>query len=113
MFDKNEKDFSIGEDAFNYIFRCESYFCRHYYFTKELWRKVKGFENEDKAEVHIAFLTLWLCETFNEHNYKPIYSYPLGCGWSTINGSKESYDEYIDRFRPLFKDYTNWCLSQR
>lgn len=79
----------------------------HYsFFTKEEWRKVKGFENEDKAEVIAAFLHYWVGNKFG------IYANPCGCGWFAELG-KNSHDDYLEKYKPLFEAYKNWCEKQR
>ena len=79
----------------------------HYeFFTKELWKKVKGYEKEDKAEIIAAFLHFWF------HNKFGFYTCPCGSGWFA-NLSKESYEEYISEYKPLFEAYNEWCIKQR
>ena len=49
-----DKDYTIGEDAFNFFFSLIGRFNHYAFFTKKLWKKVKGFEDEDEAEVKCA-----------------------------------------------------------
>lgn len=103
----DEKDYSISKDAFDFFFKCIGYFNHYSYFTKELWRKVKGFEKEDEANIKCAFLSVWVHDTMG------INTCPLGCAWSWMNCSDEAYENYIKEFEPIFDDYTDWCNSQR
>lgn len=79
----------------------------HYeFFTKELWRKVDGFKKEDKAEVIAAFLHYWF------HNEFGFYTCPCGCGWFSDLG-EDCYNNYIEKYKPLFDAYYQWQLKQR
>ena len=80
----------------------------HYeFFTKELWRKVKGFKKEDKAEVIAAFLHYWF------HHKYGFNTCPCGSGWFANFEEEEYYNEYIEKYKPLFKAYNEWCVKQR
>ena len=80
----------------------------HYeFFTKELWRNVKGFKNEDKAEVIAAFLHYWF------HNEYGFNTCPCGSGWFSNFEEEEYYNKYIEKYKPLFKAYNEWCIKQR
>jgi len=103
----HEKHYIINEDALTFFFDANAIFCRHEYFSKQLWRKVKGFEKEDEAEVKCAFLSSWAKETMN------IVTYPVGAAWCTMYGKQEYFDDYIKKYKPLFKDYGEWCMMQR
>ena len=81
-------------------------FGHHEFFTKELWRKVKGFKKADKAEVIAAFLHYWF------HNKFDFYTCPCGMGWF-VKLDKECYDSYIEQYMPVFKAYEDWHIKQR
>jgi hypothetical protein len=76
------------------------------FFTKELWRKVKGFKNEDRAEVMAAFLHRWW-------NYDYGFTTtPVGNGWYG-EVEMDSFNKYIQHWMPVFKAYTEWQCKQR
>lgn len=103
----NEKDYYIGEDAFDFFFSCIGYFNHYAYFTKELWRKVKGFKHADEAEIKCAFLSVWTEHTLG------IRTCPVGCGWSNYQCSQESFDRYVEKYKPVLEDFYKWQLAQR
>lgn len=104
---KEGKDYSCGEDTLEFFFRCMAYFNRYSYFTDKLWKKVKGFENEHEVEVKCAFLSLWTKHTLG------ITTYPVGCSWCTIHGNEEFFNSYVEKWKPVFEDFDNWCIEQR
>ena len=104
---KGEKDYSCGEDTLEFFFRCMAYFNCYSYFTDKLWKNVKGFENEHEAEVKCAFLSLWTKHTLG------ITTYPVGCSWCTIHGNEEFFNSYVEKWKPVFEDFDNWCAEQR
>ena len=101
------KDYSIGEDAFNFFFGLLGVFNHYEFFTKKLWRKIDGFKNRDEAEVKCAFMSYWTYNTLG------IPTYPLGGSWSIYCGSKELFDEYVKEWAPVFKAYREWCYDNR
>lgn len=107
MYYKREKDYSCGEDTLDFFFGCLGRFNHYGYFTNKLWKKVKGFENEDEAEVKCAFMSLWTKHTLG------ITTYPCGSAWCTIYGSEEFFNSYVEKWKPVFEDFDNWCESQR
>lgn len=101
------------------VIRCANWFINsagifgHYaFFTKELWRKVKGFEDEDKGQIIAVFLHWWFRY---EYGYQDM---PIGCGWSNdyptpYNEYDECYNNYIEKYRPVIEAYYDWCYRQR
>ena len=80
----------------------------HYeFFTKELWRKVKGFKDKDEGEVKCAFLSVW---TKNELD---IITYQVGSSWSCHCGSESFFNDYVEEWKPVFEDFAKWVESQR
>ena len=104
---EKDKDYSIGEDAFNFFFSLIGRFNHYTFFTKELWRKVDGFENEDEAEVKCAFMSLWTKQTLG------ISTYPSGMAWSVYYGNEKIFNDYINKWTPLFKAFQDWINGQR
>ena len=102
-----DKDYTIGEDAFNFFFSLLGYFNYYEFFTKELRRKVKGFKNKDEAEVKCAFMSLWTYNTLG------IPTYPVGMSWSNYYGDKKLFDEYINEWMPIFNAFKDWVNKQR
>ena len=107
MYYKREKDYSCGEDTLEFFFGCIGRFNHYGYFTNKLWKKVKGFEKEDEAEVKCAFMSLWTKHTLG------ITTYPCGSSWCTIHGNEEFFNSYVEKWKPIFEDFDNWCISQR
>ena len=89
-----------------YFINMSGIFGHYKFFTKELWRKVKGFKKTDKAEVIAAFLH------YSFHNKFGFYTCPCGSGWFS-NLGKECYEEYIKEYAPLFEAYKDWQIKQR
>lgn len=70
-------------------------------------KKVKGFENEDEAEVKCAFMSLWTNNTLG------IPTYPVGMSWCNYYGDKRCFDEYINKWMPVFNAFQDWANAQR
>lgn len=104
---KEGKDYSCGKDTLEFFFGCIGYFNHYSYFTKKLWQKVNGFKNEDEAEVKCAFMSWWC------YNKMGIVTYPCGMAWCTFDGDKECFDAYVEKWMPVFEDFTDWQLRQR
>ncbi|WQJ53880.1 MAG: hypothetical protein [Wendovervirus sonii] len=102
-----EPKYVINEKSMEFFFDANAIFCRYSYFTKQLWRKVKGFKKEDEAEIKCAFLSVWM------KNQMGIVTYPVGSGWCTMNGNIDSFNEYVKKFQPVFDDYQKWYNLQR
>ena len=102
-----DKDYTIGEDAFNFFFSLIGRFNHYAFFTKKLWKKVKGFEDEDEAEVKCAFMSLWVNNTLG------IPTYPVGMSWCNYYGDKSCFDEYINKWMPVFNAFQDWVNTQR
>ena len=106
------------EDATVYekdmIVKCIDYFISmagifgHYdFFTKELWRKEKGYEEKDRAEVMAAFMHWWIRYVYGFNTM------PVGCTWSNAHPSSykeddNAYEMYINEWMPLFMAYSEW-----
>lgn len=82
-------------------------FGHHEYFTKELWRKVPGFKDEDGAEVKAAFLHKWF-----DRRYK-VKTMPVGSSWFGYADFGECWDKYMEKYAPVFQAYDDWCEKQR
>lgn len=79
----------------------------HYsFFADKLWREVKGFKDEDEAEIKAAFMHYWFHHTFG------YYTCPCGSSWFA-ELDKESYENYIEKYKPVIEEYINWCEQQR
>lgn len=101
MLTKEQKE--MAEWFFNLV----GVFCHYTFFTEKLWKKVKGFENRDEAEIKCAFMHYWL-----HHKYL-CYTLPVGCSWFCDLDSPESYDIYISEYKPVIDAYTLWQIKQR
>jgi predicted AlkP superfamily phosphohydrolase/phosphomutase len=105
------------KDVVSFLFDCNGKFSHYEYFTKELWRKVKGRKKEDRGEVHAMFLHLWLRQMYGT------FSIPCGMAWYSYmdereypydNGCAERlFNEYIDDWKDIIDDYNKWVVKQR
>lgn len=82
---------------------------RQRYWTEDLWRKLKGRKDWDRAAVHNAFLTLRLRDNLG------IYTSTCGCCWTHLwdESQKQFADDYIESYRDIFEDYAKWLESVR
>jgi hypothetical protein len=99
-------DKAVASDTAKWFVSKVGIFGHHEFFTKELWRKVKGFKNEDRAEVMAAFLHRWW------NLDRGFYTIPCGMGWYTET-TKDCFDAYVQRWRPVFDAYSKWVISER
>ena len=75
MFSFNKKDkLEVAE----WFVNLTGIFCHYEFFTKELWRKVDGFEIVDNAEVLVAFQHYWFHHNGVMHidEQRPRLEYP-------------------------------------
>ena len=98
--------------AINWFIDLAGIFGHHAFFTKELWRKVEGFEDEDPAQIIAAFLHWWVRDEFGFQNH------PCGATWTTCSPTKyyeddECFDDYIKHYMPVFRAYSDWMIRQR
>ena len=71
----------------------------------ELWKKVKGFKNEDEAEILNYFM---IAELYS----KGLYYCGIGISWGSPC-DKETCEQYLQKFEKLREAYRSWCISQR
>ena len=87
------------------------YFYHYSFFTKKLWQKVKGFKDADEAEVVLAFIQWWFRNDFG------LQTQPCGCGWygsfRKWDEEDECFEDYIEKYRPVFEAFTEWRYKQR
>lgn len=67
------------------------------FFTKELWRKVYGFENEPKNLVENAFSWYWIKQDMMVDGH--IFSKEM---------EKSIKRNYSSKYQPLFDEYESW-----
>jgi hypothetical protein len=101
MLNRDEK--KMAEWFFNLI----GVFCHYSFFKDKLWKKVKGFENEDEAEIIAAFMHYWL------HYRYLCYTHTVGCGWFCDFDSPDAYHDYIKKYQPVIDAYEEWVIKQR
>ena len=94
-------------DMLDFIFYHNASFTRYEFFTKKLWKKVKGFKNAEQCEVHAAFLHWWLEGKFG------LKRFPIGCTWCGAFNNEESHNKYLKEYEPVFEAYQDWCYNQR
>lgn len=44
------------------------------------------------------------------NNYNTL---PVGCGWFCDLNDPESYEKYIEKYKPVIESYENWKINQR
>lgn len=79
---------------------------RHVYFRDQMWRKLDGRSDTDRAEVENTFLTMRLMEvadTVRGH---------VGSSWSGCTDEKY-VTEQVREFNDIWEDYGKWCYEQR
>ena len=89
-----------------WFFNLVGYFNHYSFFTKKLWKRVKGFKHEDEAEIKCMFMHYWF------HNKFGYFTMPCGCGWFA-ELDKDCYDEYISRYQPVIDAFEQWKTEQR
>jgi hypothetical protein len=89
-----------------WFFNLVGYFNHYSFFIKELWRKVKGFKKYDEAEIKCAFMHYWFHHRFG------YFTCACGCGWFT-ELDEESYNNYIERYKPVINAFEQWKMEQR
>ena len=92
------------QDVIDFLFSYNRKFIHYSYFSKELWRKVKGRKDEDRGEVHAMFIHRWL------HQKDGTYSTPCVCAWYNFMDDREyPYDN--GTAEKQFNDYIEKCLK--
>jgi len=87
-------------------------FCHYAFFTDKLWKKVKGFENKDEAEVIAAFLHLWMYYEFDVQDIPRGSAFASNC--ETVSDKMTNwFEEYFEEWKPVYVAYSEWCMSQR
>ena len=104
---KVDKDYSCGEDTLRFFFGCIGRFNHYSYFANKLSKKVEGLDNEDEAEIKCAFMSLWTKHTLG------ITTDPCGSSWCMSYGSEEYFNSYVGKWKLVFEDFENLCISQR
>lgn len=105
------------KQAIEWFFSQIGYFTHYEFFTKELWRKVKGFKNADKGEITAAFLSSWLYyserDKINENPCGP-RCIPCGSTWGTVlDWDDETMENYYKQYEPVFEAFRKWQYKQR
>jgi len=108
----NDERVAVIECAGKLIGGAAGRFGHDTFFTKELWRKEKGFKDADKGEVIAAFMHWWFRY---EYGFQTM---PVGCSWTcskptTYLDDDKYYESYIKKYMPLFDAYTKWQISRR
>lgn len=93
------------ERLLHYVFDTVAMLSRHIYFADQLWRKLPGREDTDRATVETAFLRYRLSGI-------DIFTMPRGCTWGAIT-TKENCEDNLQEFNDIWKDYGKWCYEQR
>ena len=79
----------------------------HYsFFTKKLWKNIKGFEKEDEAEIKCMFMHYWFHHEFG------YFTMPCGMAWFT-ELDEDSYNHYIASYQPIIEAFEQWKIEQR
>ena len=89
-----------------WFFNLICYFNHYSFFTNELWRKVKGFKKYDEAEIKCLFMHYWFHHKFGH------FTCPCGCSWFA-ELDEESYNSYIEEYKPVIDAFEQWKIEQR
>ena len=115
------KEFQKNEDSYakhaviecsNWFFGLAGIFGHYAFFTQKMWKQVPGFEDTDEGEIIAVFLHWWFRDRYG------FQSIPCGAAWSTeypttYRHDDELYNDYINRYQPVLKAYSDWCEAQR
>lgn len=96
----------------NWFFGLAGIFGHYKFFTEKLWKKIPGFEKADEAEIIAVFMHWWFRDRYGYQNK------PVGSTWSSkyptvYTKDDESFNDYINKFQPVLKAFSDWCASQR
>lgn len=94
------------KEIFEWFFNLVGYFNHYSFFTEKLWKKVKGFENEDEAEIKCMFMHYWFHHKFG------YYTVPCGAAWFA-ELTEDFYNRYIERYKPIIDAFEQWKIEQR
>ena len=94
------------EQLCKWFFSFSERFSHYSFFTKKLWKKVKGFEKEDKAEIECAFMCYWLHLEYEQ------YDAHHGVKWFT-KICPTFYENYIRKYKPVIDAFEKWKEEQR
>lgn len=113
-FQKNEDDCVKRKliKCSNWFFGLAGIFGHYAFFTQKLWKKVPGFEDTDEGEIIAVFLHWWFRDKYGFQNM------PCGSAWSSefytaYTQCDELYNDYINKYQPVLKAYSDWCEAQR
>ena len=115
------KEFQNNEDGYvkkkviecsNWFFSLAGMFGHYAFFTHKLWKQVPGFEDTDEGEIIAVFLHWWFRDRYGFQNM------PCGSAWSseyptTYEYYDRLYNDYINKYQPVLKAYSDWCEAQR
>lgn len=94
------------KETCTWFFNLVGYFNHYSFFTEKQWKNIKGFENQDEAEIKCAFMHYWFHYKFN------CFTAPVGVGWFS-EVSENSYNEYIKEYEPVLNAFEEWKMKQR
>ena len=113
-FQKNEDDCVKKKirECSNWFFDLIGIFTHHAFFTQKMWKQVPGFEDEDEGEIIAVFMHWWFRDRYGFQNM------PCGSAWSSsvpsvYNENDELFNDYINKYQPVLKAYSDWCENQR
>lgn len=94
------------KELVRWCFDLVGYFNHYSFFTKKLWKEVKGFEHEDEAEIKCMFMHYWFHHKFG------YFTIPCGMSWFT-ELNEDSYNRYIEIYKPVINAFEEWMKQQR
>ena len=115
------KEFQSMEDDYvkkkiiecaNWFFEVAGIFGHYAFFSQKMWKKVPGFERADEGEIIAVFLHWWFRYKYGFQNM------PCGSAWSSnvpsvYNENDELFNDYINKYQPVLKAYSDWFVNQR
>ena len=99
----NNKEKELSE----WVFSSVRYFNHCSFFTEKLWKKVKGFEDEDEAEIKCMFMHNWFHHKFG------YFTMPCDSEGFIETLDRELYERYMERYLPVRKAFVKWRIEQR
>lgn len=94
------------KEIFEWFFNLVGYFNHYGFFVNKEWKKIEGFEKHDEAEIKCVFMHYWFHHKFH------YFTKPVGMAWFA-EVKENSYNDYIEEYKPVIDAFEKWLWSQR